>query len=305
MIAKKVYEALNFERGEKPYDSLQIGRVEERKYAGYNSFFKWLKSFGDKFAISEISDILENCYFNNGQYEGNNDKEKKIFLGQTYDELSSNRQDSKSLELYRNIVEYLAFETVFWTARIAEKTDPEYKDLEEKDQEEIEMEIDTILDEHYFYSNLVKYFIDKWPGDIQLGESIHFEREGDPIEKLKIGRYKDTFLEDALFRSMTDIHIMDLIYEEPNLMKEIGWVKNSNDWKNILFIDTDSYCKENNIDEDDLNRSFIIDKIIKSTKKSIRGGLDLKIGHLKDGSKIINYYDDIINGYMARKEWLK
>jgi hypothetical protein len=303
MIAKKVYEFLDFEKGKNPYDSLQIGRVKQRKYAGYKSFMKWLKSFKN----FNTEDILENCYFND-PYKGNEEKERIIFLGKSTDEIMHRRndQDKKSneeiLPMYLGLVEYL-YPLDFWAGEIAKKSIEGYENMEEKKKEEIESKIEDEFEDTHFFPNMIKYFIDKWPGNVHLEESINFERIGEPFEKLKIGKYRSFPLKDALLQSKPDPGIDSLLEDEPELINKLNYLGPfTNDWENILGIDIETYCEENNIDAEDLHKDFREEEEIKSTRQ---GGLDLKIGVLRDGSKAIYYYAGLIDGYLTRKEWLK
>ncbi|MDD5648913.1 MAG: hypothetical protein PHF86_00605 [Candidatus Nanoarchaeia archaeon] len=298
MIAKKVYEYMDFEKGKNPYDSLQIGRVKQRKYAGYKSFMKWLKSFKN----FNTEDILENCYFND-PYRGNEEKEKIVFLGKSADDIISGKEkyNKEILPLYLSITQYL-YPLDLWSNEIAKKTIEEYENLKEIEKEEEESKIEGKFEDKHFFPNMIKYFIDKWPGEVHLEESINFERIGEPFEKLKIGKYRSFPLKDALLQSEPDPEIDNWLKDEPNLSKAIGYYGTSNDWQHILGIDVETYCDENNIDAEDLHKDFREEEEIKSSRM---GGLNIKIGKLRDGSAAVYYYGGIVDGYLTRKEWLK
>lgn len=297
MIAKKVYEFLDFEKGKNPYDTLQIGKVKERKYAGYKSFMKWLKSFKN----FNTEDILENCYFNN-PYKGNEEKERIIFLGKSVDEIISDKEkdNQEILPMYLSITQYI-YPLDLWSGEIAKKTIKEYEKIGEEEKEKIESKIEDQFDEFKFFPNMIKYFINKWPGKINLEESINFERTGESFKKLDIGKFRSFPLKDALLQSEPDQETNDWLNDEPNLKKALNYNKPDN-WKNILGIDIETYCDENNIDAKDLHKDFREEEEIKSSRM---GGLTIKIGVLRDGSKAIYYYGGIVDGYLARKEWLK
>ena len=97
----------------------------------------------------------------------------------------------------------------------------------------------------------------------------------------------------------------------PTLAKELHFdFSNPNEYKNILGIEIDSYCEEENIDEEDLKKEFKKIKTITTgginpTKSGkLDGEVNVIIGKLTDNSKVLYYYGGLISGYITRKEWL-
>lgn len=155
-----VRESLDFHKGGNPLDTLEVGRIEERKDAAYRSFMDWLTTYPFKEA-----DVIEETYDQPYGFIGDDEKEALIFNGLTVDEVS--KKTPEEMERYLRIIEKV-FCLTFWAAEIAKLEYEEYKSMSEEDKEELEQKIEDDFGTYNFLEYLVKYFINKWPGKVKI-----------------------------------------------------------------------------------------------------------------------------------------
>ena len=178
MRAQFIKEAQEFTRGEDPLDSLQVGRIEERKWRGLNSFMDWLHDYR-----YSSKDVVRVCYYS-ARYIGDSEKEKLIFQGHPIYEIYGDPE----LEDTHNYIAQECFSLEYWPIAIRKLLFPDMTDEEED-------ELEDTYDDNNFLDNMVVYFIDKWPGEIKeikeikgIKEAQEFKREGTPYEKMGIGK---------------------------------------------------------------------------------------------------------------------
>jgi len=155
-----IRESIDFHKGGNPLDTLEVGRIEERKDAAYRSFMDWLSTYSFKEA-----DVIEETYDQPYGFFGDDEKEALIFNGLTVDEVS--KKTPEEMERYFKIVEEV-FGLTFWAAEIAKLEYEEYKTMPEEDKEELEQKIEDDFGTYNFLEYLVKYFINKWPGKVKI-----------------------------------------------------------------------------------------------------------------------------------------
>ena len=112
-------------------------------------------------------------------------------------------------------------------------------------------------------------------------------------------------VKEALLKNMYDVEMdgyRNWIEREPVLQDVLDYnLDDPLEITQIMGFDSDSYCEEFDIDEDDLNSEFTKEYSIKSKRSE---GINADIGHLRDGSKVIHYWGGLVDGFIARKEWL-
>ena len=90
-----------------------------------------------------------------------------------------------------------------------------------------------------------------------------------------------------------------------NLAKALEY-KGVDDNENILSFEEDYEMEESDLDYDTFKKECCpkFAKVIRYYKPEFSGGLNLTLGLLEDGSKVIYYVGGLISGYIARKEWV-
>ena len=90
-----------------------------------------------------------------------------------------------------------------------------------------------------------------------------------------------------------------------NLARALEY-KGVDDNENILSFDEDYELENSDMDYDTFKKECCpkFTKVIQYFKPEFSGGLNLTLGLLEDGSKVIYYVGGLISGYIARKEWL-
>lgn len=104
-----------------------------------------------------------------------------------------------------------------------------------------------------------------------------------------------------------DVETMDeWLTNNPNLASALEY-KGEEDAKNIMSFDLEQAVEDfpgsYDLFRDIIEKSgFVVDKKYPLQKP---GGLNVYLGHLRDGTKMIFYKGGLIDGYAARKEWLR
>ena len=90
-----------------------------------------------------------------------------------------------------------------------------------------------------------------------------------------------------------------------NLARALEY-KGVDDNENILSFEEDYEMENSDMDYDTFQKECCpkFAKVIRYFKPEFSGGLNLTLGLLDDGSKVIYYTGGLISGYIARKEWL-
>jgi len=158
---KKIQESIDFTRGEDPLDSLQIGKVQERKDAAFNNFLSWFNT-----AEWSTTKAIENCWDSPYRFFGDEDKERLIFNGMSIAEIKSAVSDE--FNRYRDLIEAM-FGATYWASEIAMYEDPDsYKLMNGEEKDSFDRQIEDEYGSKNFLDNLLKYFIDIWPVDKKI-----------------------------------------------------------------------------------------------------------------------------------------
>jgi hypothetical protein len=149
---------------------------------------------------------------------------------------------------------------------------------------------------------------------LKVYEAIDFTREGEPLDKLRIGRKSRSHLLKALLfmntagmeQQLDEEATREWLGNNPGLCQALNYdPKNPDDLSNIWTIETDSYCEEyapEDVDYEVLDAEFI------PTGQWIRGKsgeYDTMEGIIKGTNiKVIKYTSSGTSGYATRKEWV-
>ena len=149
---------------------------------------------------------------------------------------------------------------------------------------------------------------------LKIYEAIDFTREGDPLDKLRIGRKSRSHLLKALLfmntagmeQQLDEEASKEWITRNVNMAKALKYNdKDPNDWKNLWSIETESYCEE--YAPEDVDFEVLDDEFI-PTKSKIPGQdgqYTIQEGIIKGTNyKVIKYDSSGTSGYISRKEWL-
>jgi len=109
-----------------------------------------------------------------------------------------------------------------------------------------------------------------------------------------------------LMAPMDEEGLHEWMLSNNNLAKALEY-KGRDDAQNIVGFDLDTMTEEfpgdYNLFRNLLEKAGFVPEL--KIPKEYGGGLELFIGRIKDGSKIIFYRGGLVDGYIARKEWLK
>jgi len=137
--------------------------------------------------------------------------------------------------------------------------------------------------------------------DNKLHENLKFEKiksEKQFKDKLFPNKIKDALLNDKI---SYDDYAEEWLQTNTLLANELNFDFDNPSSNDIRSFDLDFYTETYDIDREELMSEFTK----KMTKKSnIPGELNVTIGTLRDGSKVLYYQGGLIDGFIARKEWL-
>jgi hypothetical protein len=153
---------------------------------------------------------------------------------------------------------------------------------------------------------------------LKVYEAIDFTREGDPLDRLNIGRKSRSpllralkFMNTGKMQEQLDGEATnDWLKGNPSLCKALNYDPNNPkevfEWTNIWTIETDSYCEEyapDDVDYEVLDNEFIPTGKYWGVSKP--GEYDIREGVIKGTNiKVIKYTGSGTSGYAMRKEWL-
>lgn len=149
---------------------------------------------------------------------------------------------------------------------------------------------------------------------LKVYEAIDFTRDGDALDKLRIGRKSRSELLKALIFMNTEGMEQELDEEatkewlnrNPGLCDALKYNSNDpNDWKNLWTIETDSYCEE--YAPEDVDYEVLDDEFIPTSQwfRGRSGEYDIMEGIIKGTNiKVIKYTSSGTSGYALRKEWI-
>lgn len=156
-----------------------------------------------------------------------------------------------------------------------------------------------------------KYFIEahnlRYPSN-KIEESINFERGQDPKKSMRLGKYKSLIriaFEDPDNRvDDFDGGFTEWIYDNPLLKSLLKLNRGtSKETPEFYCFDIDNYCEMSGVDRGDLESEFIPTSGKREDPKP--GACSVIQGKLKDGSKLLYYQAELIDGYITRKDWLR
>ena len=141
-------------------------------------------------------------------------------------------------------------------------------------------------------------------------QTVNFNREGTPYDKLRIGHHgiKRALLANPVIAdSMGGDAMRDWLngYLPEKFIEAIDYDQSDPlAFTDYLAFDEDWYL-ENEVGEEVDYDEFQEDFKPSGLTKSFGNGFSFQNGNLPDGSKVIHYIDGLGSGYIAKKDWLK